>query len=807
MQWLRLQQQEINMFIQIKNENYAYAVSTYGDYVVVANPAITRYDPTTANVFYTGSVDYFRYNKGTDEHDYIATLYKRSIDLLLATELINVPPTASITTELSGSVYPTASFILDTRNLNNEDGFGLSLDMYNKLLVVGCPYYSQSYISTAKILQSSGSSVDLYDLSLTEPFTYIVPDPFIFTIEDPDQITESFGRAVSINSDWLAIGSPYVSSSNGMVYMYKNMSTENDYSWSLYQKIENTDSITGAEFGHSLKLNKASGSYSSSMVIGCGNILNAKAYYYEFVNNIWTQTYIFIPDYTVMPMTFADYMPYGTVMNIANGFGNAVSIYGDSVIIGEYLDRSFYEFSGSSLYQEGSVYIFEKCTNQPYILFDQVFKSYGTPLTLRNNYAGFSVDIFGNNAIAGIPKTNALTMTSCDVGGTLEQLHFCSTSSAEQLLGQAMFIQKNTSSNDWEITNVYQKKKRFLSPYRTYGFDVAIADRSMVVGAPMCLADSNRQINISTIQSNDIELDDVCGKAEIYNLKNLRNQFHVGNVFYRNGKIIIMTSGSVFDGLFFNPVNAYTYEYDLQFKGQHTIFEKQIVCSVNPGEFNVSTNPSSIIIQTSSLDVNNNGKFDFQDLDVVLRYMQYKNTSLLGSTVSTDWSSSLVTSDDEISVLNYYQSTTDSSNTSLLTSQSIERWETTDIEMQNILDLNEDNKIDIRDMNIMWKYYTNRLTQKNYASYITPSCNRKLFSDIMDYMDVLSQKNAKPMINPLFSDYERLATLDKTGSFLAPYVTTIGLYNGLDLVAVAKLGSPIKITPELPYNFVVKMDF
>jgi hypothetical protein len=37
--------------------------------------------------------------------------------------------------------------------------------------------------------------------------------------------------------------------------------------------------------------------------------------------------------------------------------------------------------------------------------------------------------------------------------------------------------------------------------------------------------------------------------------------------------------------------------------------------------------------------------------------------------------------------------------------------------------------------------------------------------------------------------------------------TAIGLYDGLDLVAVAKLGSPIKITPELPINFVVKMDF
>jgi hypothetical protein len=370
-----------------------------------------------------------------------------------------------------------------------------------------------------------------------------------------------------------------------------------------------------------------------------------------------------------------------------------------------------------------------------------------------------------------------------------------------------MLIQKNTSSYEWEITNVYQKKKKFLSPYRSYGFDVAIADRSMVVGAPIYLNDSNRQLNINITQSGNVVLDDVSGKSYIYNLKNLRDEFHVGNVFYRNGKIIIMTSGSAFDELFFNPINVDNYEYDLQFKGQHTIFEKQIICSINPGEFNVSTNPSSLVFQTSSLDVNKNGTFDFQDLDVVMRYMQYKNTSLLGVPISTDWSSSVVITDDEMSLLNWYQSSNDYSNTSLLTSESIFRWETSDIWMQNLLDFNEDNKIDVNDINIMWKYFTNRLNQKNYTTYITPSCKRKLFSDVIDYMGNITKKNSIPSINSQFFNYEHNSELDKTGSFLAPMVTTIGLYSGLDVVAIAKLGTPIKLTPELPYNFVVKMDF
>ena len=85
--------------------------------------------------------------------------------------------------------------------------------------------------------------------------------------------------------------------------------------------------------------------------------------------------------------------------------------------------------------------------------------------------------------------------------------------------------------------------------------------------------------------------------------------------------------------------------------------------------------------------------------------------------------------------------------------------------------------------------------------------HRRLFSDVMDYLNGLSKRFAKPQIKAQFLDYERLSSFDRTGSYLAPMATTIGLYDGLELVAVAKLGTPIKITPELPINFVVKMDF
>lgn len=820
------------MFVQVQNENYGSRVSTFGDYIVVANPTTFRYSFDTASVIQTGSVDYFRYNKNTDQHDYIGTLY-RELDELptilaretgsdittrqnLHTELLNVghPFTADKDIEIDKDRY-TASL---------EDGFGLALDMNEKILTVGCPYFLQTVRTSASFFPYINSVVNIFDLGKSEYATQqlfnfpVHQTTFVYRIEDPDIDivgTGSFGRAVSINNGWIAIGSPNVSSSNGMVYMYRNISTgSNDFSWSLYQKLEASGSIANALFGWDLKLNKISGSLSQSMIVGCGNPLNNQAYLFEFISGSWIQTFTFLPTTNIMPLTFEDYYPYNPVMNAASGFGSAVSIFGNAAIVGAPTDRMVYEYSGSSLYQQGSTYIFERCLGVPTSVWQLVLKTYGNSDILKNNEMGYSVDMFNYNAVSGIPKRNdqfldPLPMSSCYIQGTIDQLHQCTSDLEKTLNGQMALIQKNTASNAWEVTKIYQTKKKFLSPYKEYGYDVAVADKSLVVGAPMLLGDSNRQINITITQSKTVSLDDITGKAYIYNLNNLHNQFHVGNVFYRNGKIVLMTSGSAFDGLFFNSINTDNYEYDLLFKGQHTIFEKQIICSVSPGEFNVSTNPTSVLLPEANFDLNNNGIFDFQDLDVILRYMQYKNTSILGVPVTTDWSSSIVIANDEISLLRYYQAEIDydENHTALMTSASIVEWETTNTDMQTTLDLNQDNRIDIRDMNIMWKYFTNRLNQANYSSYITPACQRKLFSDIMDYLELNTRKKAKPMINPLFLDYERLTATDKTGSFLAPMATTIGLYSGLDLVMVAKLGTPIKITPELPINFIVKMDF
>jgi hypothetical protein len=58
-----------------------------------------------------------------------------------------------------------------------------------------------------------------------------------------------------------------------------------------------------------------------------------------------------------------------------------------------------------------------------------------------------------------------------------------------------------------------------------------------------------------------------------------------------------------------------------------------------------------------------------------------------------------------------------------------------------------------------------------------------------------------------FEHWDMSGSIDTTGSFLAPFITTIGLYDDdCELVAVAKLPQPIKSEPDIPVNFIIRFD-
>jgi hypothetical protein len=75
--------------------------------------------------------------------------------------------------------------------------------------------------------------------------------------------------------------------------------------------------------------------------------------------------------------------------------------------------------------------------------------------------------------------------------------------------------------------------------------------------------------------------------------------------------------------------------------------------------------------------------------------------------------------------------------------------------------------------------------------------------NILDYGYTGSIGNTKAG----FEHYDLSGSTDSTGSFLTPFITTIGLYDdNCDLVAVAKLPQPIKSEPDIPVNFIIRFD-
>ena len=124
----------------------------------------------------------------------------------------------------------------------------------------------------------------------------------------------------------------------------------------------------------------------------------------------------------------------------------------------------------------------------------------------------------------------------------------------------------------------------------------------------------------------------------------------------------------------------------------------------------------------------------------------------------------------------------------------------------NSFDVDGNNKIQINDGYLMFKYFTNTLTKDVVFKHVDIRSSRKSVESIVRYMDEKIGKYGYGQIKSEFFNFDYSSSMDKTGSYLAPFITTIGLYCGSDLVAVAKLGTPIKNTGELPLNILVKWD-
>tara|TARA_B100001093_G_scaffold215047_1_gene206347 strand:+ start:25076 stop:34474 length:9399 start_codon:yes stop_codon:yes gene_type:complete len=295
-----------------------------------------------------------------------------------------------------------------------------------------------------------------------------------------------------------------------------------------------------------------------------------------------------------------------------------------------------------------------------------------------------------------------------------------------------------------------------------------------------------------------------------------KSQF-IGNVFYKNGVIALTDRTGYFSELL---SNSGTSGFELEFKSMHTLYENEILCKVEPHEFNFSTNPTSVQSGQISYDINQDGKFDIIDASYIFKYIMgevgdieitddeiIENETSIKLSAKNKWPKQdlLMTESEDVLLMDLF-----------FNSDIIENRPTHEKVISNLkqkyengeFDINGDGKTDEVDANLLLRYFVGRrgtyLTRDLVSKY--DNSTRSDANTIIKFLDEKTGKNLGREILKDFQDFSENDKQDSTGSYLAPYATTIGLYSGLELAMVAKLGKPVKILPNYPINFLIKFD-
>ena len=810
---------------QIDKKDFGYSSAIDELYALIGNPSFHSFDTCSARRFISeGSVDVYKYDAITkDEFVYDRTIKRTAFEqFVLYTETSTADSgSTDLTTELTGSISASADFLLaDADNVRVfESDFGRSIDMCGSLSAIGSTKVVYSLLHIDDVIRTEEGVVEIHDVSRPDSLIYAIYPKDVTSF---DTGSNSFGWSVSINDNFVAIGSPYTNNTTttGSVFIFKSGSS----GYTFHSRLTASNANANM-YGSCLKIDKNF----DKLVVGCGATAGStsKVYLYEYISssNSWLEIKSFSSDRVVENLNFIPVPQHAVDLTNGDGFGNSVTIYCSSssditVAIGAPYDRIYKEYSGSDCYRNGCVYVFDltECQlSSSSTTYWKQTKLFGDSDAFKFNRFGHAVDIYDKNLVVSSPKYFS-EFSSSYIQNTLFRSIDCDDISENDYLGM-FYIYKNTDG-DWN--NVYSKYKpikRYGYPYNFFAHDVCIFDENIIVGSPISIIDkitddhtkfqSNSSIEI--LGNNSIPLENVNGNFGIYNLFDFEANHHVGNVFYKTGKMVLSTNNSIFDEIFESDVSDEPV-YDIYYNSKEQLYEKEIICTINPGEFNYSTNPTSYYKPTFLLDINKNGQFDFEDCDKILRSIYRKLTG-----VETWWNMSNIVNPEsftdkvESSLFYHYVSASfKDKNSVTLVSEKVTNEEYSYItnNLNYDLDINSDGITDDADIQIIWKYFTNSLTSVNYNTFVTSKSIgvRGKFQQASDYLDEITGKRNVPTILDGFQTRWTSGSMNPTSSYMVPYITTVGLYNGLDLVGVAKLGSPIKNEGYFPLNFIIRFD-
>ena len=376
---------------------------------------------------------------------------------------------------------------------------------------------------------------------------------------------------------------------------------------------------------------------------------------------------------------------------------------------------------------------------------------------------------------------------------------------------------------------------------KQYGHSVSLSKDFIYIGSPI-LGNFNIDnlvtfgfspiVSFGTSDSMFLEYDEihpkyindlnknVVGSVISYDHSALRDdkKYFLGNVFYKNGIVSLTDTDGYFSNILTNSGSS---GFELEFKSTQTLYENEIVCKIDPHEFNFSTNPTSLVGGSIAFDVNEDGKFDIDDVTYIFKYIMggltisdvdqqlidEENKSIAVSTTSRNWPTEdiVLTESEDVLLMDLFMKSdlnTNGPNYNRIVAKLKK------MHSAGEFDIDGDGVTSAADAKLLMRYFIGRtglqLTRGLVDGY--GDATRYKSTDIIEYLNEKTGKNIGRRILSDFRDYDENDKKDSLGSYLAPYATTVGLYSGLELVMVAKLGKPIKILPNYPINFLIKFD-
>ena len=808
-----------------RTERFGSSVSAWYKYIGVGAPQDTQSFSTGLR----GQVDLFKYDDAMQAHRFVR--YFRSS---------NYPDTGSAT----ASIAATAQGVISASML---DSFGYSVSINDDYMAIGAPTEDPNVTG-----------------SLAQGMVYLYYK-YKGGADHWGQVGTligsgsgyRFGEAVSLSGDVLAIGSPGENNNSGSVYIFRNASlpSTGSFVWNLEAVL--TSSLQGSEdyFGAELEASdgrvvvgnrKVNGPgfaalFTSSMFFSSSYTSSAyhtSSFYTASVYGEWTEFRTFVKNTDVGDLDLNSPFTSLEVPTTLDGFGRKVSIDGDNMAICCYNDRSF--IISSVTHSLGAAYFYNYGYDKDCHSYDFAFrnKTYGDRSFATNNNFARSVSLRGAKAAIGYSADQTQYSASL-VGGNLlfEHLTYAGSSSSDvnEVLGRVSIYELDLKNIYWSMLNTIKRNKEVSLPSYAFGYSVSITDvvsgsTFLAVGAPVFVSASNVTTYDYIVASGSyypntasvsIVSGSISGSIYVHNLDHYESNPKIGNVFYKNGELTITHPGRDYQGIM---VNTGSTGFTLHYQGTQTIFEHEYLVSVSPGDFNFSTNPTALFNQKALFDVNQDGIFDFKDVDLILRFLNKQryytiideddNAIVLNRDTLKDeswWNADILQTETEdvllLEALFVANQTTSTDLSGGVLTEEIYNYIKTNLADTMILDVDGDGSLDTRDGAFILDYWLGTLTDKRILELVDNSSTRIYFKDIKKYIETYTGILNGFIINPQFHEYLSSSSYDPTGSYLAPVITSIGLYDQSNqLAAIGKLGRPIKNLLDWPINIIVRFD-